>query len=121
MTIEMIPDLPDNVVGFVARGEVSKDDYTGTLEPAIDAALSGNDKISLLYVLGDEFTGYSGGAMWEDGRLGMKSISSWERIAVVTDTKWVADTVGVFGHLMPAKVKVFGVTEEEEARAWVTA
>jgi hypothetical protein len=33
----------------------------------VEQALSEHDKVRLLYVLGAEFTGFSGGAMWEDG------------------------------------------------------
>ncbi len=120
MTIEMIPDLPEHVVGFVARGEVTKEDYTEVLEPAITDALGSTDKINLLYVLGGEFTGYSGGAMWEDGKVGTRYLSHWERIAVVSDTKWVRDTVGVFGHLLPGRIKVFSLDEEPAARTWVS-
>lgn len=119
--IEMIPSLPANVVGFIAKGEVTRQDYTEVLEPAVKAALEGHDKIRLLYVLGADFTGYSGGAMWEDGELGTEYLRSWERIAVVTDTPWVRHTVGVFGHLMPARIKVFPVAEEADATEWVTA
>jgi hypothetical protein len=119
--IELIPSLPDNVIGFVAKGEVTREDYVDVLEPAIQSALLAHDKIRLLYVLGADFTGYSGGAMWEDGELGTEYLKSWERIAVVSDTPWVRHTVGVFGHLMPGRIKVFTVAEEAEAAAWVTA
>ncbi len=121
MTIEMIPDLPDAVVGFVAKGQVTKEDYTGTLEPALKTALAAQDKVALLYVLGEEFTGYSGKAMWEDAKIGTESMSKWEKIAVVSDTKWVSESVGLFGHLMPSKIKVFSNADEAEARAWVGA
>ena len=80
-----------------------------------------HDKIALLYVLGEEFTGYSGGAMWEDTKIGTENLSKWEKIAVVSDTKWVSESVGLFGHLMPGKIKVFSNAEEAEARAWVGA
>lgn len=118
--IEMIPDLPDNVVGFVAKGEVTSTDYKDRLDPAIEAALKAHDKIRLLYVLGDDFTGYTGGAMWEDGVIGTRHAMRWERIAVVTGTDWVRHTVGVFGFLVPGMVKVFDLGEEAAARAWVT-
>lgn len=119
--IEMIPALPENVIGFVAKGEVTEDDYRSVLEPAVEAALESHDKLRLLYVLGADFTGYSGGAAWEDGKLGLAHLTKWEKIAVVSDTDWVRHTVNVFGYLIPGKVKVFSLADEADASEWVTA
>jgi hypothetical protein len=89
MTMKLIDDLPDNVVGVLAIGEVEDDDYDDVLEPAIDHRLSRHDKIRLLYVLGSEFTGYDAEAMWDDTKLGVKTFNSYERMGVVTDATWV--------------------------------
>ena len=45
--IEIIEDLPDNVVGILAKGEVTRKDYLDVLIPAIDAALKRNAKLRL--------------------------------------------------------------------------
>ena len=58
--IEPIAELPDNVIGFEAKGEVTKDDYVQRLIPALEAALEKHEKVRFLYVLGSDFTGYSG-------------------------------------------------------------
>jgi hypothetical protein len=118
--IEMIPALPPNVIGFVAKEEVTREDYEQRLMPAIDQALEDHDKVRLLYVLGADFTGYKGGAMWEDGKLGIEHLTRWERIAVVSDKSWVRHTVNVFGHLIPGQVKVFDLEHEADASAWIT-
>ena len=57
--------------------------------------------------------------MWADTTLGMGHLTRWERLAVVTDRDWIEHTVHAFGYLIPAKVKVFGVDDEDEARRWV--
>jgi hypothetical protein len=119
--IELIPALPDHVVGFVAKGEVTREDYEQHLAPAIEEALAGHDKIRLLYVLGADFTGFTGGAMWEDGKLGLSHLGRWERIAVVAREAWVRHAVNVFGYLIPGEVKVFDLEDEADAAAWVTA
>lgn len=121
MPVEMIPALPDNVIGFVAKGEVHSDDYEKTIDPAIEEALTGHDKLRLLYVLGADFEGYSGGAAWEDGKLGMRHLTRWEKIAVVADQSWVRHTIDVFGYLMPGKVRTFSLAEEADASEWVTS
>jgi len=119
--IDLIPGLPDNVVGFVGKGEVTSDDYSDTLIPAVEAALADNDKIRLLYVLGKDFTGFSGGAMFEDGKVGMAHLGHWEKMAVVADEKWIRTAVEVFGYLIPGRVKTFTVDHEADASEWVTA
>ncbi len=121
MPIQMVPALPDNVVGFIAKGEVNRSDYETQIIPAVDEALKSHDKIRLLYVLGADFEGFSSGAAWEDGELGMKHVTHFEMIAVVTDKDWIRHSVNLFGYLMPGKVKVFPVAEEADASEWLTA
>ena len=48
-----------------------------------------HDKIPLLYILGPEFTGFEPDAMWEDTKLGFKTLTKYDKMAVVTDTSWV--------------------------------
>jgi hypothetical protein len=121
VVFEMIPALPDNVVGVVAKGEVTKDDYEQRLVPAVEDALTRHDKIRLLYVLGADFTGFTGGAAWEDGKLGLGHIGSWERIAVVAREAWIRHAVNVFGYLIPGEVKVYDLADEADASAWITS
>lgn len=117
--IRILPGLPEDVVGFEAVGEVHADDYKNVLLPALQEALENHQKIRLLYVLGAEFTGYSGGAMWQDTKLGFEHLRSWEKIAIVTDTGWVRDGVKAFGWMVPAEVEAFPTEERGAAESWV--
>jgi hypothetical protein len=119
--LEPIPDLPENVVGFTANGEVTSEDYQQRLIPAVERALAARDKVRLLYVLGEDFTGFSGGAMWEDGKVGMQHLTKWERIAFVSDRPWIRHTVNVVGYLIPGEVKVFDLDQQADAVAWVSS
>jgi hypothetical protein len=119
--IERIADLPDNVVGFVAKGKLSSDDYENVLIPAVDRALEHHDKVRLLYVLGAEFDGMSTGAIWDDTRVGFSHITRWEKIGIVTDKDWLRHSVDIFGYLIPGEVKAFGEADLASARAWITA
>lgn len=118
--IELIAGLPDDVVGFEAIGEVTARDYTDVLGPAISGAIAAHGGIGVLYVLGDRFTGYSGPAMWEDALVGTEHFEHWRRIAVVTDTEWVAHTVHAFAWMMPSRIRVFAVAERPDAAEWVS-
>lgn len=118
--IELMTGLPDDVVGFTAKGEVTSADYRDVLDPAVRDALTRHDKIRVLYILGAEFTGYSGGALWDDAVVGTEHFMHFERMAVVSDKAWVRHSANAFAWMMPARIKVYADTEQAEAMEWVT-
>ena len=61
--VERIPDLPDNVLGFRAKGQVTAADYELTLIPAIKDLLARHERARLLYHLGDDYTGFEAKVM----------------------------------------------------------
>ena len=89
------------------------------LVPAVEAALQSRDKLRLLYLLGDDVTGFSAGAAWQDTKVGMEHVTRWEKIAVVTDKDWLRHSVDIFGYLIPGEIKGFTMADETEARAWI--
>jgi hypothetical protein len=117
--IELLTDVPEGVVGIRAVGHVEAADYSDVVEPAVRAALERSDKVRLLYVLGEEFEGYSAAASWEDAKLGIGHWSAWERIAIVTDRGWLRDAVKAFGWMFPGEVKVFAAGDQPAAAAWL--
>jgi hypothetical protein len=119
--IELLPDMPEHVVGIVASGQVNASDYETVIMSAIESALSTHDRIRLLYQLEPAFTGFTAGAMWDDMRVGMAHRKVWERIAVVTDEGWVAGAIRLFGFTMPCPVRIFSNTEFAEAVNWISS
>jgi hypothetical protein len=117
--LKLIPGLADNVVGIEAVGKVEAADYQQVLDPAAARAIRDHDRVRLLYVLADQYEGYSAAAMWEDTKLGFHDLKAWERIAVVTDHGTLADTVRVFGWLIPAEVRTYPVSQLDEAKQWI--
>ena len=117
--LKLIPGLADNVVGIEAVGKVEAADYQQVLDPAAAQTIRDHDRVRLLYVLADQYEGYSAAAMWEDTKLGFHDLKAWERIAVVTDHGTLADTVRVFGWLIPAEVRTYPVSQLDEARQWI--
>lgn len=118
--IELMTGLPDDVVGFTAKGEVTSADYRDVLDPAVRDALTRHDRIRVLYVLGAEFTGYSGAALWDDAVVGTEHFARFERMAVVSDKEWVRHSVNAFAWMMPARIRVYAATEQADAVHWVT-
>lgn len=116
--IEPLENLPAGVIGFRAVGVIEPDDYKNTLDPAVEAQLASQDKINLVYVIGDDFDRYSVGAIWQDTKLGARPPREWGRIAVVTDHDWIRHAFSVFGPITPGECEVFPLGEQEFAVAW---
>jgi SpoIIAA-like len=119
--IEQLKSFPDNVLGFVCKGRVTKADYDAVLVPAVLNALKKQDKVRLYYETAADFAGIAPGAIWEDFKVGMEHLTRWERVAVVTDVEWIKHTMLFFSFLMPGAMKAFSTSEAAQAREWIVA
>lgn len=118
--VERIRNLPENVLGFTAKGVVTASDYESAIVPAVEAMFASHEKIRFLYHLGEEFVRFEAGAMWDDAKLGLKHLTGWERTALVSDIEWIGTAVRVFGLAIPGKVRVFPNRDLSEAIRWVS-
>lgn len=115
-----IEGLPRDVVGIDIRGLVTSQDYTDTLIPMITDRMKAHDKLKMICVLGDYFDGYSAGAMWDDLRFGLSHLTTFSKLALVTDEDWIRRGAKFFGILMPTDVMVFDLADLDDAKAWIT-
>lgn len=118
--LKRIIDLPDNVLGIEASGRVTADDYQSVLVPALEETLRTIKKVRFLYMLGEGFDGFSGAAAWEDAKVGLKHLTQFDRIAVVTDVDWIQNSIKIFGFALPGEVRVFENHDLQKARDWIT-
>ncbi len=118
--VEPIPNLPDNVLGFTAKGTVTANDYDSVIIPAVEEMFSTQGKVRFLYHLGESFEGFEAGAMWDDTKLGLKHITGWEKMALVSDVTWLRGALKIFGLAIPGHVRVFHNNELAEAKQWVS-
>jgi hypothetical protein len=120
--IEKATDLPPGTLGFRASGKISSDEYRRMIEP-IYAALERGEKLNIYFELADDFDGLDLGALLQDvkaaGSVGLKHRSSWQRMALVTDKDWVRHGASAFGWLAPGELRLFELSEGDEARAWL--
>jgi hypothetical protein len=117
--INVLEGLPTGVIGFEASGELHADDYREVLLPAIEAAAADGD-VRVVIVF-PEFEGMSGGALWEDLKMGLGHLRAWKRIALVTDVEWMIHMTKLFGWMTPGEMKHFPLADREAAIAWVAA
>lgn len=115
--IELVNELPDNVVGIVTRGKVTNAECDDVLRPAMERSLRRNRRIRLYYEIGSRFPG----AGWDDLDIAIDHLPQWERIAIVTDTAWVRQTVNAIRFLIASEIRVFTTLEAEEGRAWIAS
>ena len=116
--IRLLGDMPVGVLGLEAVDDVEKEDYRDVILPAVEAAIAEHGKVRLVYVLGHEFDDYEGEAVWEDLKLGAHHPTSFERIAIVTDARWVGPAVKVFSVLWPGQARAFPLAELDSAKRW---
>jgi hypothetical protein len=57
--------------------------------------------------------------MWDDAKLGMKHLTGWEKMALVSDVEWIRRAVKIFGLAIPGHIRVFHNSELAEAKRWV--
>jgi hypothetical protein len=118
--IEIIPGMPEKVVAVSAKGKVTGEDYDNVLIPAIEEKLKRHEKIRVLYQLGRDFSGFTAEAMWDDAKVGIRHLTRFEKIAVVSDVQWIVGAVKLFAFVIPCPVKIFGNEKLSEAKAWVS-
>ena len=118
--IETIDNLPDGVIGFRADGQITASDYTDVLKPAVDEVIKRGDDVRIVIEFGS-WSGMSGGAVWEDLKMGIERFTKWKRIALVTDIDWMRHATNVFGWMTPGDVKTFSLAERDAAVAWAAA
>ena len=117
--ITELEGFPRDVIALRFSGLITSADYTASLVPLIDAAAKDHDKLKLLCVLDQYFDGYSAGAMWDDMRFGFSHLTTFSKLALVTDIEWIRKSAKLFGSLMPTEVMVFDVEELDDAKRWI--
>ena len=115
--ITQLDGLPDGVIGFEASGKIAAEDYRDVVMPAIEQAAKGGE-IRFLVVMRD-FDGISGGAVWQDLKVGFEHLRGWKRIALVTDIGWMTHITDLFGWMTPGETRTFALAERDQAVRWV--
>jgi len=118
--MDIIENMPSNVVAVSVHGQVTGDDYDEVLTPLVVEKLKDNDKIRMLYHIGPTFTGFTAAALWDDAKLGISHIAAFEKVAVVSDVNWVANAAKIFGVFVPCPVKFYANKHMDKAKVWVS-
>jgi hypothetical protein len=115
--ISELHELPAGVIGFEAGGKLAAEDYRDVILPALEQAAETGD-VRFLIVMRD-FDGITGGALWQDLKIGIEHLHSWKRIALVTDIDWMTHLTALFGWMTPGEKKTFPLDQKEQAIRWL--
>jgi hypothetical protein len=112
-----LTELPAGVIGFETSGKLRAEDYRDILLPAIESAAAQGDVRCLIVI--NEFDGLSGGALWQDLKMGVEHLGAWKRVALVTDIEWMRHMASMFGWMTPGSMKHFPMADRAAAIAWL--
>nr|WP_090343105.1 STAS/SEC14 domain-containing protein [Mycolicibacterium malmesburyense]CRL73909.1 hypothetical protein CPGR_02937 [Mycolicibacterium malmesburyense] len=118
--IEVLPDMPDGVIGFGVSGRLTGDDLRD-FEPTLKGKLQ-TDELRIVEVIEPTYEGFGPGGLVEDLKLGFGALishhSAFKRIAVVTDKEWVVHTLHALAWMVPGEIALFGLDDLERAKNW---
>jgi hypothetical protein len=118
--IDYIQDLPSNIVGFKAIGEITEKDFTETVMPKVKALIDKTDKLNCLLVLETSLKNFTVGAWMKDAMMGIKHITKWNRAAIVSDVEAIRSFTDIFSYLIPGEFKGFEHKDLQQAIDWVS-
>ena len=117
--IQQITDLPENMVGFRASGEVTKDDFDIVLKK-VEEIVEKTGKLNYLLYLETSPANFTIGAWMKDGLLGVQNITKWNRAAIVSDSEIVKKFTDVFSDIMPGEFRGFEMDDLQHAIDWTS-
>lgn len=117
--IEQIKNLPDNMVGFRASGEVTKDDFD-VVHKKVEQLVDKTGKLNYMLFLDTSPSEFTVGAWMQDALLGVKNLTKWNRASIISDSETVDKFTAIFSKVMPGEFKVFQKNDLERAIDWTS-
>jgi hypothetical protein len=118
---EILEGYAADVLAIAAHGKITRDDYESVLLPAFAQKQRDEGKVKVLFIFGDDFTGYSAGAAWDDAKFGLLHMREIAALAVVSDLEWLRFGIKTFAPLISCPVALFQSEELEQAGTWINA
>ena len=119
--IGVLPDLPPNVAGFRASGDVTKDDFEKVLSPEVRKHMAFSEKLNFVFYVDTPLKNFSTGAWVRDIWLGIIQFASWGKIAIISDVEKIRNFTDNISFLLPGEYKGFPVAQLQNAIRWASA
>lgn len=115
--IEYKNNLDSNIVEVTVEGKITKADIEETITQ-LKLDLKHHGKLRILEEI-RSFGGIDPIALWQDVNFGLAHANDFTHAAVVADAKWMRTISQAVDSILPAKVKVFELSQIELAREWL--
>lgn len=117
--IHLINDLPNNIVGFKASGDVTEADFKETVLPNVQKLIDKTDSLNYLLVLDTSIKNFTIAAWWQDTIMGIKYLTKWKRAAIVSDVNAIRVFTDIFSVVIPGEFRGFKHEDLQDAINWV--
>lgn len=118
--ITHLKELPHNMVGFKATGEITKEDFDNVVIPTVKEAVQRNDELNYMLELDTSIRNFTIGSWVKDAALGVINLSKWHRVAIITEDTGIIKFTKLFSFAMPGEFKGFSPDEKQAAITWVS-
>ena len=115
-----IPNLPDNIVGFKATGEINREDFTMTVMPRVQKLVADKNELNYLFVVDTPLRNFTVGSWAADALMGVRHLLKWNRAAIVSDEENIRHFTNLFSKFMPGEFRGFAPVQLKEAIDWVS-
>ena len=117
--IEKIEGLPAGIDGVRCSGKLTREDYDAVVVPLLEEVQRDQRRLRCLVEV-DGFDGITPEAAFEDLRLGLRALGSFDGCAVVSNLPWVGEVLRFVRFLLPYPLRIFRTDQREEAIAWLS-
>ncbi len=118
--VTQITGLSKGTVGFRLSGEITKEDYDRIILPAVKKTTDSSSQLNMIMVIETDLSKFTAGAWMKDALLGLKNLTKWHRVALVSDSNVVRGITSTANVIVPGDYKTFAMGEEAAAKAWVS-
>lgn len=119
--VELLQEFPPHVAAYKASGAISKEEYEQVVMTRVDEVAARYGKINFLVLLETDVDNYSIGSFIRYLKISFRHFSKWNRMAIVTDQKWVRTVYDALSPLVHGEIKAYETRMFGEAKQWVSA
>lgn len=117
--IEILPETQGNTLVVKATAKLTTKDYEEIFIPKLKELIQKHGKVRAVVYLDDNFEGWELGAMWDDAKFGMQHRNDFDKIALVTNKKWIEWATKIGSHFIKGQLITFDGSQLQEALAWI--
>lgn len=119
--ILLLQNLPQNIVGFRAFGNVTEHDYKSVIVPAVEDLVAKKNAINFLLLLDTDVSTFKFGTWFMDALLRLPNIAKWHHFAIISDSEAVRKFRHLFKFFTRGELRFFPKGEQEKAIQWAAS